>query len=191
MQPITHIRSRTLVLAQPDIDTDQIIPARFLTTTGHTGLGQHAFADWRYRADGSPREDCPLNQVDLAEHRILIAGSNFGCGSSREHAAWALADLGIAAVLSTKIADIFRANALENGVLAATIPIELHRWLLDHPGEQLWIDVAERRISRAGADPVDFALEPFARYRLINGVGSMAFLRSHEADIARHEQAHR
>src|SRR5262245_58480189 len=133
------IRSRTVVLALDDIDTDQIIPARFLKTTERANLGEQAFADWRYAPDGAPRREFPLNQVDLARHRILVAGRNFGCGSSREHAPWALKDLGFQAVISTQFADIFRTNALENGLLVIPVAASAHRWLIDHPGAELAI----------------------------------------------------
>jgi 3-isopropylmalate/(R)-2-methylmalate dehydratase small subunit len=182
------VRSRTVVLPWDDIDTDQIIPARFLKTTRRDGLGQYAFADRRFASDGSPREDFPLNRVDLARHRILVAGRNFGGGSSREHAAWALRDLGIEAVLSTQIADIFRTNALENGLLALEVRAATHRWLLEHEGAEVEIDLAARLLQVPGGAPVALAIEPFARYRLLSGITSLEFLQRYEADIARFER---
>jgi 3-isopropylmalate/(R)-2-methylmalate dehydratase small subunit len=182
------VRSRTVVLPWDDIDTDQIIPARFLKTLGREGLGRHAFADWRYAPDGSPRADFPLNRVDPMQHRVLVAGRNFGGGSSREHAAWALRDLGLAAVLSTQIGDIFRTNALENGLLALELPACAHRWLLEHGGAQVEIDVATCLLRIPGGTPVALDIEPFARYRLLNGLSSLEFLRSHEDAIARYER---
>src|SRR5262245_65072124 len=150
------IRSRTVVLPWDDIDTDQIIPARFLKTTRREGLGTHAFADRR----GAARGTFPLDRVDLTQHRILVAGRNFGCGSSREHAAWALLDLGFQAVLSSQLADIFRANALENGLLALEVTPGLHRWLLAHPGAGLTIDVGAGLLHRpdGASEPLD--MEP-------------------------------
>src|ERR687884_482882 len=121
MEPFRHLRSHTVVLPQDNVDTDQIIPARFLTTTERTGLGPHAFQDWRYRSDGTPDPEFPLNRPDAAGALVLVAGRNFGCGSSREHAVWALMDAGFRAVVSSDFADIFRGNALGNGLL----PIEV------------------------------------------------------------------
>ena len=183
------VRSHTVVLPWDDIDTDQIIPARFLMTTGREGLGCHAFADWRYAPDGTPREDFPLNRFDPAQHRILVAGRNFGGGSSREHAAWALRDLGFDAVLSTQIADIFRTNALENGLLALELPACAHRWLLEHEGVEIEIDVDACELRLPDDARVALAIEPFARYRLPRGITSLDFLLRHEEDIARFERA--
>ncbi|MHB1993409.1 3-isopropylmalate dehydratase small subunit, partial [Metallibacterium scheffleri] len=133
MNPIRHLHARTLVLAHENIDTDRIIPARFLTTTSRAGLGQHAFQDWRYRSDGTPDPEFVLNRPEACGASILVAGRNFGCGSSREHAPWALLDAGIRAVISSGIADIFRSNALKNGLLAITVDAAEHRYLLRHP----------------------------------------------------------
>src|SRR5882757_4725890 len=141
MDPIHSIESKTVVLPYSDIDTDQIIPARFLTTTTKEGLGQHAFSNWRYHADGTAKPDFILNQPAAQGCQILVAGNNFGCGSSREHAPWALMDLGFRAVISTEIADIFRSNSLKNGLLPIVIEASAHRWLLDHPGAQIRIDL--------------------------------------------------
>ena len=132
MKPITHIRSRSAVLANENIDTDRIIPARFLTTTQRVGLGRYAFHDWRYRSDGTPNADFALTQASAQACEILVAGRNFGCGSSREHAPWALLDYGLRAVLSCEIADIFRNNALKNGLVAIVLSEAEHRYLLAH-----------------------------------------------------------
>jgi 3-isopropylmalate/(R)-2-methylmalate dehydratase small subunit len=183
------IRSGTVILPLDDIDTDQIIPARFLTTTQRAGLGQHAFADWRYARDGSARTEFPLNQVELASHRILVAGRNFGCGSSREHAAWALKDFGIQAVISTQFADIFRTNALENGLLVVTVPAAVQRWLFEHAGVQLEIDLDAGLLHWPGGAAIPLAIEPFARYRLLRGLSTLDYLLGHERDIARYERA--
>ena len=137
----TQLTSRTFVLPQESIDTDQIIPARFLTTTTRAGLGARAFYDWRYDASGAPIADQPLNTLDTAEHRILVAGDNFACGSSREHAPWALTDYGFRAVISTSIADIFSSNALKNGLLPITVDPETHARLLADPGGRVGIDL--------------------------------------------------
>src|SRR5512138_1800187 len=143
MEPIRSLESRTAVLPFTNIDTDQIIPARFLTTTTKEGLGQKAFADWRYDASGAPKLNFVLNTPEAHGCEILVAGRNFGCGSSREHAPWALTDYGFRAVLSSEIADIFRGNALKNGLLAVVLSEGEHRYLLEHPGIELTIDVAQ------------------------------------------------
>ena len=141
------IRSRTVVLRERNIDTDQIIPARFLTTTERAGIGRHAFSDWRSLADGSPDPDFPFNRPENAGAQVLVAGRNFGCGSSREHAPWALVDLGLRAVVSSEIADIFRSNALKNGLLPVVLDAEIVDELLDAPGIELSIDIAARRVT--------------------------------------------
>ena len=133
-EPFRTLTSRTLVLPEENIDTDQIIPARFLTTTDKDGLGQAAFHDWRHGPDGVLNESHVLNTTDPASHRILVAGDNFGCGSSREHAPWALLAYGFRAVISTAIADIFRSNSLKNGLLPVVVDPETHALLLDQPG---------------------------------------------------------
>jgi 3-isopropylmalate/(R)-2-methylmalate dehydratase small subunit len=187
MKPITHIRSRTVVLPHENIDTDRIIPARFLTTTQRTGLGKALFNDWRYRADGSPDPDFDLNKPPAQGCEILVAGRNFGCGSSREHAPWALLDYGIRAVLSSEIADIFRGNALKNGLLAVVLSEGEHGYLLEHPGIELAIDVAQGFIELPDGGRFTFELEPFARHCLLSGVDQLGFLLQHESDIAAFE----
>jgi 3-isopropylmalate/(R)-2-methylmalate dehydratase small subunit len=176
MKPITHIHSRTAVLAHENIDTDRIIPARFLTTTERTGLGKFLFNDWRYRADGSPDPDFALNKPEARGCEILVAGRNFGCGSSREHAPWALLDFGIRAVLSSEIADIFRGNSLKNGLLAVVLSEGEHRYLLEHPGLELTIDVANGFIELPDGGRFTFELEPFARHCLLSGVDQLGFI---------------
>ena len=176
MKPLTHIHSRTAVLAHENIDTDRIIPARFLTTTERTGLGKFLFNDWRYRPDGSPDPDFALNKPDARGCEILVAGRNFGCGSSREHAPWALLDFGIHAVLSSEIADIFRGNSLKNGLLAVVLSEGEHRYLLEHPGLELTIDVANGFIELPDGGRFTFELEPFARHCLLSGVDQLGFI---------------
>ena len=146
MKALSFIRSRTTVLKHENIDTDRIIPARFLTTTERKGLGKFAFHDWRYQADGSLNPEFELNKSTSQGCEILVAGRNFACGSSREHAPWALLDYGFRAVLSSEIADIFRGNALKNGLLAVVIQESEHRYLLNHPGIELSIDIAAQTI---------------------------------------------
>jgi len=189
MSPIRQIRSRTVALPYTNIDTDQIIPARFLRTTARAGLGRHLFSDWRYQADGSEKSDFPLNQAAARGCEILVAGRNFGCGSSREHAPWALLDYGLRAVISTGIADIFCNNALKNGLLPIAVSEGHAAWLLDHPGIELLIDLAAGRITRSDGAQLPFQIERFARYCLLNGVDELGFLRSQEAAIAGFESA--
>ncbi len=184
MNAVTRIHSRSVVLADDNIDTDRIIPARFLTTTTRAGLGRHCFNDWRYLADGSDNPDFALNQPQARGCSILVAGRNFGCGSSREHAPWALLDYGIAVVISSEIADIFRNNALGNGLLAIEVAAAEQRWLLAHGGIELTIDVAGQYIALPDGGRITFALEPFARHCLLNGVDAFGYLLQQEAAIA-------
>ena len=188
MKPVAHLHSRTAVLADENIDTDRIIPARFLTTTTREGLGKLCFHDWRYQADGSDNPAFPLNQPQARGCSILVAGRNFGCGSSREHAPWALLDYGIQAVLCSEIADIFRGNALKNGLLAIVISDAEHRWLLDHPGIELVIDVRGQFIALPDGGRIGFQLEPFARHCLLNSVDQLGYLLQNERAIAHYEQ---
>ena len=177
------IESSTLVLAENDIDTDQIIPARFLTTTERTGLGRHAFADWRFHADGSAREDCALNRPGAENARILVAGDNFGCGSSREHAVWALMDFGIRAVVSRSIADIFKANALKNALPPIEVEAEVHRWLLANPGAAVSIDIGRCRLSALDGPAATFELDPFTRRCMLEDVDALGWMLSRRSRI--------
>lgn len=190
MNPIRQLHSRTVVLPHENIDTDRIIPARFLTTTSRTGLGRHAFQDWRYRADGSPDPDFVLNRPEAQGCEILVAGRNFGCGSSREHAPWALLDAGLRAVISSEIADIFRANALKNGLLAITVDAAEHRYLLRHPGIELHIDVVAGQIVLPDGGRFGFDLDAFARHCLVEGIDQLGFLLRQEPAIRRYEELH-
>ena len=189
MQPIRRITSRTVVIDSSDIDTDQIIPARFLTTTTKEGLGQQLFADWRYQSDGSLQEQFVLNRPQSRGAEILVAGRNFGCGSSREHAPWALLDYGFRAVISTEIADIFRGNSLINGLLPVVVDEPTSQWLLTHPGAQVDIDLESLRLTLPTGAWVAFPIEPFARHCLLNGVDELGYLLSKLGDIARFEAA--
>ena len=187
MKPFTRLHSCTAVLAHENIDTDRIIPARFLTTTGRDGLGRHAFHDWRYQADGSLDPGFPLNHPAAQGCEILVAGRNFGCGSSREHAPWALLDYGIRAVLSSEIADIFRSNALRNGLLAVVLGEPEHRYLLKHPHIELAIDIAEGTIELPDGGRFRFEIDAFARHCLLQGVDQLGFLQQHAPQIAAFE----
>jgi 3-isopropylmalate/(R)-2-methylmalate dehydratase small subunit len=188
MTPLTKIESRTLVLPFDDIDTDQIIPARFLTTTSREGLGQHLFHDWRYDEQGAPRADFILNAEAARNCRLLVAGRNFGCGSSREHAPWALLDYGIAAVISSEIADIFRSNSLKNGLLPIVVDHATHRWLLQNPGTPATVDVASSTLSLSSGVTVTYPIDAFARYCLVEGLDQLGFLCRQEAAIRRFEE---
>jgi len=190
MEPIQQIRSRTVVLPYTNIDTDQIIPARFLRTTTREGLGKQLFADWRYDAEGKPNPDFALNQPSAAGCQILVGGHNFGCGSSREHAPWALLDAGFRAVISTEIADIFRSNSLKNGLLPVVIDAPTHQWLLEHPGVELSIDLQDQCVLLPSGARVAFPIEAFSRYCLLNGVDELGFLLTKQAAIAAYEQGH-
>jgi 3-isopropylmalate/(R)-2-methylmalate dehydratase small subunit len=189
MQPIKRITSKTVVIASSDIDTDQIIPARFLTTTTKEGLGKQLFADWRYQSDGSPKGEFVLNRPEARGAEILVTGRNFGCGSSREHAPWALLDYGFRAVVSTEIADIFRGNSLMNGLLPIVVDEQTSQWLLHHPGAQVDIDLESMRLTLPTGTSVAFPIEPFARHCLLNGVDELGYLRSKLNDIERFEAA--
>jgi 3-isopropylmalate/(R)-2-methylmalate dehydratase small subunit len=189
MQPIKEIRSRTVVLPNVDIDTDQIIPARFLTTTTKQGLGKNLFNDWRYGKDGRELPDFVLNRPENRGATVLVAGDNFGCGSSREHAPWALLDFGIRAVVSTEIADIFRSNSLKNGLVPVIVDAKTHRWLIDNPGADVRIDL-ETTTLEANGNRVTFPIDRFSRYCLMNGIDQLGFLLEQRDAITRYEQAH-
>src|SRR6202051_3342067 len=156
MEPIKILRSRTVVLPTSNIDTDQIIPARFLTTTTREGLGRNLFADWRYDAQGAPRPDFVLNRPEAQGCRVLVAGRNLGCGSSREHAPWALLDHGFRAVISTEIADIFRSNSLKNGLLPVVVDQATSDWLVSNPGADITIDVESTTLTLPTGTRVTF-----------------------------------
>jgi len=176
MAAIKSVRSRTVVLPSTNIDTDQIIPARFLTGTTREGLSRYLFADWRYDHQGAPRPDFVLNQPDSRGCEILVAGRNFGCGSSREHAPWVLFDYGFRAVISSEIADIFQSNSLKNGLLPIVVGEATNRWLIEHPGIELMIDLESTTLTLPTGDRVLFPMEPFARYCLLNGIDELGFL---------------
>jgi 3-isopropylmalate/(R)-2-methylmalate dehydratase small subunit len=189
VEPIVRFRSKTVVIPSSNIDTDQIIPARFLTTTTKIGLGRQLFADWRYRADGSPNPDFALNRPEAHGAQVLVAGRNFGCGSSREHAPWALLDFGFRAVISTEVADIFRGNSLKNGLLPIVVDESVSQWLLNHPGAEVDIDLETTRLTLPTGVSVSFPVEAFARHCLMHGIDELGYLRSRSADIERHEAA--
>ena len=178
MPAVTQIRSRTVVLPATNIDTDQIIPARFLTTTTREGLGAALFADWRYAADGQPNPSFVLNRPEARGCAILVAGRNIGCGSSREHAPWALLDFGIRVVISTEIADIFRNNSLKNGLLPVVVDEATHEWLLANPGVEVEVDLPACTLRLPDGRTATFPIEAFSRYCLMNGVDELGDLLS-------------
>ena len=188
MEAFTSIRSRTVVLPRTDIDTDQIIPARFLRTTSREGLGKQLFSDWRYLADGQPNPEFELNRPEATGCSVLVGGRNFGCGSSREHAPWALLDFGIRAVVSTEFADIFRSNALKNGLVPVIIDEPTHAWLIANPGVEVTVDLASSSLKLPDGKAVVFPIEPFARFCLMNGVDQLGYLLSKNTEIMAFEQ---
>ncbi len=191
MPQFTRLSSTVIPLPVNNIDTDQIIPARFLKVTDKTGLGQNLFSDWRYRADGSPDPDFILNRPQYQGAQILLAGDNFGCGSSREHAPWALTGWGIHAVFSTSFADIFRNNALKNGLLPITVPPELHAKLfevVEEVPEGEWdVDLATQSVRLPTGETFAFEVDPFARNCLLQGVDELGYLLSFADRIAAFE----
>ncbi len=187
MNPVTRITARTIVLPLEDVDTDQIIPARYLRTTVREGLGENLFADWRYDKDGSEIDGFVLNEPESKGAGILVAGRNFGCGSSREHAPWALIDHGFHAVISTEIADIFSNNSLKNGFLPIIVDEDTHRWLLAHPGIELTLDVEAKELTLPNGKTVGFPIENFSRHCLLNGVDQLGFLMEQANAISSYE----
>ena len=188
MQPLKRIESRSVVLPVADVDTDQIIPARFLTTTTREGLGESLFNDWRYLPDGNDNPDFVLNQPEASGCSILVADRNFGCGSSREHAPWALTDYGFQAVISSEIADIFRSNSLKNGLLPIIVDDDTLDWLLRNPGAELAVDVATSTLTLPDGRSVTYPIDSFARYCLLEGIDQLGFLQQHDNDISQFEE---
>nr|WP_298129009.1 3-isopropylmalate dehydratase small subunit [uncultured Pseudoxanthomonas sp.] len=187
MGGFNEVRSKSVVLAQTNIDTDQIIPARFLSTTERAGLGKHAFNDWRWQADGSPNPAFAFNQPQNAGRQILLAGRNFGCGSSREHAPWALTDLGLRAIVSSEIADIFRNNSLKNGLVPVVLPEATVQALMQRPDDELVVDIAAKALRTPGGDTFSFPLDAFAQTCLLQGVDELGYLLARHPDIEHYE----
>lgn len=188
MKPFEPFESTFVVLDRDHVDTDQIIPARFLKTTVKEGLGQHCFQDWRYDEAGVPRPDFPLNAPAALGARVLLAGDNFGCGSSREHAPWALLDAGFQAVLATSFADIFKQNALKNGLIPIQLAAEDHRRLRDAPaGSTVAVDLAGPSLRLPDGQVRSFPMDAFRRQCLREGVDDIGFVLQREAAIAAHE----
>jgi len=186
MKAVRHIKGTAAVLAVDNIDTDQIIPAEHLKITDKKGLGKHLFSNWRYLADGSNNQDFVLNQAKTQASKILIAGDNFGCGSSREHAPWALVDFGIQVVISTSIADIFRNNSIKNGLLPILVDKDSHNYLLEQNSREICIDIESQKILCKDRE-FRFDLEPFTRFCFLNGMDQLDFLMSHSEKITQFE----
>ena len=176
--------SRTVVLAVDNIDTDQIIPARFLKTISKDGLGDQLFYDWRYDADGKPKPGFVLNQAEAKGAQALVAGDNFGCGSSREHAPWALQQFGFRAIVSTSFADIFKQNSLKNGLIPITVPADVHAALLGAPGAVVKVDLAAQTLTLPDGRSVEFPIDAFSKHCLLEGVDDQ---RLPAAGLARQE----
>jgi 3-isopropylmalate/(R)-2-methylmalate dehydratase small subunit len=187
MEKFTAFTSKMVHLPVDNIDTDQIIPARFLKTISKEGLGDQLFYDWRYEADGTPKADFPLNQPGARERRVLLAGDNFGCGSSREHAPWALTQFGFRAIISTSFADIFKSNALKNGLLPIVVDNAAHEKLLREPEGEVHVDLAAQTLTLPDGEAVRFPVDEFAKTCLLEGVDELGFLLKHEAEIAAYE----
>jgi 3-isopropylmalate/(R)-2-methylmalate dehydratase small subunit len=191
MKPFTNFESRLVPLAINNIDTDQIIPARFLKTTSKQGLDRQLFNDWRYDAQGNPKPDFILNQPRAAGAQVLLAGDNFGCGSSREHAPWALTQFGFRAVISTSFADIFKQNSLKNSLLPIVVPPDVHAELFAavaaDPSAAVKIDLPNQTLTTPAGRKVEFPVDGFSKHCLVEGVDELGYILQHEPDIAAYE----
>jgi 3-isopropylmalate/(R)-2-methylmalate dehydratase small subunit len=194
MKPFTNFRSRIVPLPLNNIDTDQIIPARFLKTTSKRGLDAQLFCDWRYDAEGNPNPEFALNRPGARGAEVLLAGDNFGCGSSREHAPWALTQFGFRAIVSTSFADIFRQNSLKNSLVPIAIPADAHAALLAaveaDPDAEVAIDLPNQTLTLPGGRTVEFPVDEFSKHCLVNGVDELGYILQQEPAIAAFEAAH-
>ncbi|MBN1994212.1 MAG: 3-isopropylmalate dehydratase small subunit [Anaerolineae bacterium] len=194
MEKFTKLTATMIVIPTENIDTDQIIPARFLKVTDKQGLGDALFFDWRYHADGSPRADFILNTDHGRQAKILVAGDNFGCGSSREHAPWAIMGYGFRAVISTSFADIFRNNSLKLGLLPVIVDDETH-WQLkslieEEPNTTVSIDLERQKLILPDGRQVEFPIDPFSKTCILNGLDQLGYLQGHAPSIAAYETTH-
>lgn len=193
-EPFRNFTSKLIPLPAENVDTDQIIPARFLKTTEKTGLAAALFNDWRYLADGSPNPDFVLNKPEMQGRTVLVVGDNFGCGSSREHAPWALTAWGVRAIISTSFADIFRNNSLKNGLLPIVVDADtleyLRRAMAADPDAQVSIDLVEQGLLLPDGATVDFTIDPFARSMLLAGTDEIGWVLERRGDIEAWEAAH-
>jgi 3-isopropylmalate/(R)-2-methylmalate dehydratase small subunit len=190
MEKFTPFESQMVLIARDNIDTDQIIPARFLKTISMVGLGDQLFYDWRYHADGKPKPDFVLNNPESKSRQVLLAGDNFGCGSSREHAPWALTQYGFRAVISTSFADIFKNNSLKNSLLPIVVPPDVHAELLKNPEQPVKIDLASQTLTLAGGRKVEFPVDSFAKHCLLEGIDELGYILQQAPAIAAFEAAH-
>jgi len=193
-EPFSSVTSAAVPMPRNDIDTDQIIPARFLKTINRAGLADQLFCDWRYLGDGTPNPDFVLNRPEMAGRAILVAGDNFGCGSSREHAPWALTAWGIRAVISSSFADIFRNNALKNGLIPVAVPPEelmrIGSILEAEPDAELTVDLEASELRLPDGSIISFTIDSFARRMILDGTDELGYILAHEPDLAAYEAAH-
>jgi 3-isopropylmalate/(R)-2-methylmalate dehydratase small subunit len=190
MIKFTPFESRLVPLPIDNIDTDQIIPARFLKTISKDGLGDQLFFDWRYDSEGRPKPDFILNTPEAKASKILLAGDNFGCGSSREHAPWALTQYGFRAVISTSFADIFRQNSLKNSLLPIIVPREIHAELFANPNATVKVDLAAQTVTLPSGRAVEFPVDSFAKHCLLEGIDELGYILQQAPSIAGFEAAH-
>ena len=194
MKPFTNFESRVVPLPINNVDTDQVIPARFLKTTSKQGLDKQLFCDWRYDAQGNPKPDFILNQPRAAGAQVLLAGDNFGCGSSREHAPWALTQFGFRAVLSTSFADIFKQNSLKNSLLPIVIPVDVQEELFAaveaDPAAVVKIDLASQTLTTPSGRAVEFPIDAFSKHCLLEGVDELGYILNQAGAIEEYEKSH-
>ena len=194
MESFQTLTSHIISLLRNDIDTDQIIPARYLKVTDKAGLADGLFYSWRYQADGTPNPDFPLNRPEYQSAQILLAGDNFGCGSSREHAPWALTGWGMRSVISTSFADIFHNNALKNSLLPVQVKPEIHQRLATlieaDPDAQVTIDLANQSLHLPDGTTASFPIDAFSKTCLLEGIDQLGYLLKHDAQIRAYEQLH-
>ena len=190
MEKFTPFESRMVLIARDNIDTDQIIPARFLKTISKEGLGDQLFYDWRYDAEGKPKPDFVLNKPESKACQVLLGGDNFGCGSSREHAPWALTQYGFRAVISTSFADIFKGNSLKNSLLPIVVPADVHAELLKNPEAPVKVDLPSQTLTLASGRSVKFPVDEFAKHCLLEGIDELGYMLQQEPAIAAFEAAH-
>jgi len=190
MEKFTPFESRMVMIARDNVDTDQIIPARFLKTISKVGLGDQLFYDWRYDAEGKPRPNFILNKPEAKACQVLLAGDNFGCGSSREHAPWALTQYGFRAVISTSFADIFKGNSLKNSLLPIVVPSDVHAELLKNSGAPVRVDLASQTLTLPSGRKVEFPVDSFSKHCLLEGIHELGYIQQQERAIATFEAAH-
>ena len=190
MEKFTAFESKMVVIPRDNVDTDQIIPARFLKTISKDGLGDQLFYDWRYDAEGKPKPDFILNTPEAKAAKILLAGDNFGCGSSREHAPWALTQYGFRAVISTSFADIFKQNSMKNALLPIVVPREVHAELFANPGATVKVDLVSKTLTLPSGRAVEFPVDSFARHCLLEGIDELGYILQQGPAIAAFEATH-